>query len=72
MNKITIGTITITVLLTVSGILYMVNKNETQDGVSKTDTLYVCSFNIQFLGHYKKKDNEALADILEYYDLIAI
>ncbi len=36
------------------------------------DTLMVCSFNIQFLGHFTKRDNRALADILKHYDIVAI
>ena len=34
--------------------------------------LQVVSFNIQFLGHFKKKDNEALAKLLSEYDLVFI
>lgn len=36
------------------------------------DTLEICSFNIQFLGSFKKRDDEALADILKPYDIVAI
>ncbi|MCH8905523.1 MAG: hypothetical protein IH840_00410 [Candidatus Heimdallarchaeota archaeon] len=32
----------------------------------------ICSFNIQFLGHFKKKDNVSLADLLKDYDLVVI
>ncbi len=32
----------------------------------------VCSFNIKFVGFYKKKDHRAIADILKDYDLILI
>ncbi|CCH49347.1 endonuclease/exonuclease/phosphatase family protein [Pseudodesulfovibrio piezophilus] len=34
--------------------------------------LKVVSFNIQFLGHFKKKDNKALAKLLSDYDLVFI
>ncbi len=36
------------------------------------DTIDVCSFNIQFLGHFKSRDNAMLADVLKSYDLVAI
>lgn len=36
------------------------------------DTLKLCTFNIQFLGHFKKRDNGALANILKDYDIITI
>jgi endonuclease/exonuclease/phosphatase family metal-dependent hydrolase len=32
----------------------------------------ICSFNIQFLGHFKKKDNTALANLLKPYDIVVI
>jgi hypothetical protein len=35
-----------------------------------TSPLAVCSFNIQFLGHFKKKDNETLSQILKDYDIV--
>ena len=34
--------------------------------------LKVASFNIQFLGHFKKKENQALAQLLSHYDLVFI
>jgi len=37
-----------------------------------SDTLKLCTFNIQFLGHFKKRDNVALANILKDYDIITI
>jgi len=37
-----------------------------------TDSYRVVSFNIQFLGFFKKKDHAALAEILARYDLIFI
>ncbi|MBM4162121.1 MAG: hypothetical protein FJ217_13620 [Ignavibacteria bacterium] len=45
--------------------------NQTLRG-ERTDTLLICSFNIQFLGHFKKKDNEALAGILKDYHIVVI
>lgn len=38
----------------------------------KPDTLDICSFNIQFLGSFKKRDDEALADILKGYDIVIV
>lgn len=37
-----------------------------------TDTITICSFNIQFLGHFKDRENELLADMLQSYDLVVI
>jgi len=34
--------------------------------------LSICSFNIQFLGSSKDRDNDALASILNHYDLVVI
>lgn len=34
--------------------------------------LSVCSFNIQFVGHFQKKDNETLSQILKGYDIVVI
>jgi hypothetical protein len=34
--------------------------------------IYICSFNIQFLGNYKKRDNVALADLLKNFDIVII
>jgi len=36
------------------------------------DTITICSFNIQFLGSFKKRDNTALADILKGYDIVVV
>ena len=36
------------------------------------DTLNICSFNIQFLGNFKNKDNATLAKILKPYDIVII
>ncbi len=37
-----------------------------------SDTIDVCSFNIQFLGSFKKRNDSALADILKNYDIVII
>lgn len=45
------------------------------ESVSETSSILkisVCSFNIKFIGLYKKKDHTALADILKGYDLVLI
>lgn len=34
--------------------------------------IYICSFNIQFLGNSKKRDNDALADLLKNFDIVVI
>ena len=39
---------------------------------TRTDTLTICSFNIQFVGHFTKKDNTALANLLKDYDIVVI
>lgn len=36
------------------------------------DTLDICSFNIQFLGSFKKRDDAGLADILKNYDIVVV
>jgi hypothetical protein len=36
------------------------------------DTINLCSFNIQFLGHFKNKDNSTLSKILSPYDVVII
>lgn len=36
------------------------------------DTLNICSFNIQFLGNFKNKDNATLAKIMKPYDMVVI
>ncbi|MDZ7603990.1 MAG: endonuclease/exonuclease/phosphatase family protein [Cyclobacteriaceae bacterium] len=35
-------------------------------------SITICSFNIQFLGHFKKKDHAALANLLKPYDIVVI
>lgn len=39
---------------------------------AEVDHLTICSFNVQFLGHFKKKDDSALAAILKDYDIVVI
>ncbi len=34
--------------------------------------IYVCSFNIQFLGNYKKRDNLSLSHLLSNFDIVVI
>lgn len=36
------------------------------------DGISICSFNIQFLGHFMKKDDEALADLVKNFDIVVI
>ena len=36
------------------------------------EVLAIVSFNIQFLGHFRNRDDQALAEILEDYDIIVI
>jgi endonuclease/exonuclease/phosphatase family metal-dependent hydrolase len=40
--------------------------------VAVSDTLTICSFNIQFLGQFKKKENEALAELLKDFDIVVV
>ena len=43
-----------------------------KDSDNSSDTLQICSFNIQFLGHFKNKNNSGLADILQGYDIVVV
>lgn len=48
---------------------------EAQNSLSKlvkVDTISICSFNIQFLGHFKARDNNTLSKILKPYDIVVI
>lgn len=36
------------------------------------DTLTICSFNIQFLGHFKSRDNQGLAHVLSGFDIVVV
>jgi len=40
--------------------------------IARGKTITICSFNIQFLGHFKKRDNAALANLLKPYDIVVI
>ena len=42
------------------------------DALEESCVLTICSFNIQFLGHFKKKNDEALANILRDYDIVVV
>jgi len=39
---------------------------------TQIDTIEICSFNIQFLGHFKSRDNYSLAKILSPYDIVVL
>jgi len=39
---------------------------------SDAQPLTICSFNIQFLGHFKKRDDPALASILKDFDIVVV
>ncbi|UCC40305.1 MAG: hypothetical protein JSV96_02290 [Candidatus Aminicenantes bacterium] len=39
---------------------------------AEAEPLTICSFNIQFLGHYKKRDDAALSKILTGYDIVVV
>ena len=43
-----------------------------ENGSTQTEELTICSFNIQFLGHFTKKDNQALAGILKDFDIVVV
>ena len=36
------------------------------------DTLDICSFNIQFLGHFKERNDQVLAELLKDYDIVVV
>ena len=40
--------------------------------VDTTRTISICSFNIQFLGHFKKRDNGALTGLLRNFDIVVV
>lgn len=44
----------------------------TASNTADSESIDICSFNIQFLGHFKKKDDASLADILKNYDIVVI
>jgi endonuclease/exonuclease/phosphatase family metal-dependent hydrolase len=40
--------------------------------VFSQDTLSICSFNIQFLGHFQNRENTVLANILKAHDIVVV
>lgn len=36
------------------------------------DTLSICSFNIQFLGHFQNRENSVLSEILKKHDIVVV
>jgi len=36
------------------------------------DELTICSFNIQFLGQFKKRDDESLAKVVQDFDIVVV
>ena len=46
--------------------------NQNIESVETSDTLTVCSFNIQFVGHFKKKEDPALASLVKDYDIVVV
>ena len=47
-------------------------ESEAMAATNDCDTITICSFNIQFLGLFKKRDNAALANLLKDYDLVVV
>ncbi len=54
---------------TLSGPLVL---SDSSNVVTAPDTLTICSFNIQFLGNGKSRDNEALVDLVKGYDVVVV
>jgi hypothetical protein len=46
--------------------------NNIPDGDFHETEITVCTFNIQFLGAFKKRDNSSLSDLLKNYDLVVV
>lgn len=40
--------------------------------IQTADTITICSFNIQFLGNSKKRDNAALADVVKDFEIVVV
>ena len=38
----------------------------------ETESITICSFNIQFLGNPKNRENQALADVVQHYDIVLV
>jgi hypothetical protein len=77
-NKYIIGLLVVLLLgSTFSGCKIFRDNNHSDPIATDTfsiqnDTLSVCSFNIQFLGHFKNRDNDALSDILKNFDIVVV
>ncbi len=52
--------------------LYLVFFVSSLNLVFSQDTLDICSFNIQFLGHFKERNDQLLADLLKDYDIVVV
>lgn len=48
------------------------DRNRKDLKAKESDELMICSFNIQFLGSFKKRDNQAIAELLKAYDIVLI
>ena len=46
--------------------------DSTTTTASGTDTITICSFNVQFLGSSKSRDDEALASVVKGYDIVVV
>lgn len=40
--------------------------------VQGQDTLSICSFNVQFLGHFQNRENNTIAEILKEHDIVVV
>ena len=65
--------LTVTLLAAIAVGAFLANNAE-DEAPSQRDSneLTICSFNIQFLGHFKKRENAALASILKPYDIVVV
>lgn len=64
-------------LVTIGATYYGCQKATIYDktSIEKVDAvkaINICSFNIQFLGHFKKRDNHTLAHLLKDFDIVVI
>lgn len=64
------------VIITISGAFYGCQEidipNNAPEVTDSARAINICSFNIQWLGHFKKKDNHALADMLKDFDIVVV
>ncbi|MBN2037290.1 MAG: endonuclease/exonuclease/phosphatase family protein [Chitinispirillaceae bacterium] len=73
MNKFVVSSLIVGGIVIGSvGVAVIGGGTQTTGSNVKPDTLTVCSFNIQFLGSFQKRDNAALADIVKTYDIVAV